>query len=36
MGESELVVENSVEASEMVMWSGAGDGLNTVAASGVG
>jgi hypothetical protein len=36
MGESESVVEDSVEASEMVTWFGRGDGLNAVAASGVG
>jgi hypothetical protein len=36
MGESESVAEDSVEANEMVMWSGGGDGWNAVAASGVG
>ena len=36
MGESESVVKDSVEASEMVTWSGAGDGWNAVAALGVG
>jgi hypothetical protein len=36
MGESESVVEDSAEASEMVTWSGTGDGLNAVAASRVG
>jgi hypothetical protein len=36
MGESESVVEGAVEASEMVMWFGAGDGLNAVVALGVG
>ena len=36
MGESESVVEDSVEANEMVMWFGGGDRLNAVAASGVG
>jgi hypothetical protein len=36
MGESESVVVDFVEASEMVMWSGGGNGLNAVAASGVG
>jgi hypothetical protein len=36
MGESESVVEDSAEANEMVMWSGTGDGLNAVAAFGVG
>jgi hypothetical protein len=36
MGESESVAGDSVEANEMVTWSGAGDGLNAVVASGVG
>jgi hypothetical protein len=36
MGKSGLGNEDSAKASEMVMWSGGGDRLNTVVASGVG
>ena len=36
MGESESVATDSAKASEMVTWFGTGDGLNTVAACGVG
>ena len=35
-GESESVVEDSAEASEMVTWFGTGGGLNVAVASGVG
>ena len=36
MGESKLVIKDSAEANEMIAWSGIGDGLNAVVASGVG
>jgi hypothetical protein len=36
MGKSESVIEGSVEANEMIMWSGTGNELNAVVASGVG
>jgi hypothetical protein len=36
MGESVSVDTDSAEANKIVMWSGGGDGLNAVVASGVG